>query len=91
MVSLRKALAFPASIRRVPVKTLPPLDSLLPESEDDPSPADSAAITLRLSDDTRIAMHDLSVALGISTEALAQTLLSIALKVVKDRQSPPLT
>lgn len=70
-----------------PLVTLPALPSLCEAAQPDlmqPS-------MIRLNGENRIALHDRAAALGVPMEALANMLLSIGLKVLKDRQAPPLT
>lgn len=66
--------------------TLPALPSLCEAS----SPDTMQPGTLRLNSEIRVALHDRAAAMGVPMEALANTLLAIALKALKDRQSPPL-
>ena len=68
-----------------PLVTLPALPSLCEAAQPDPMQPG----TLRLNGEIRVALHDRATALGVSMEALANTLLSIALKALKSRQSPP--
>ena len=65
--------------------TLPALPSL----SDVVEPDTLKPGTLRLNGEIRVALHDRAAALGVPMEALANTLLAIALKALKDRQSPP--
>lgn len=65
--------------------TLPALPSLCDAAE----PDTMQPSTLRLRGEIRVALHDRAAVLGVPMEALANTLLSIALKALKDRQSPP--
>ena len=68
-----------------PLVTLPALPSLCEAAR--PDLIQPGAI--RLNSEIRVALHDRAAALGVSMEALANTLLSIALKALKSRQSPP--